>query len=150
MIKHQGGCHCEAIRFKTEFDPMLVMQCNCIPCRRLMGSINVAAAFVEHEIEITGQCKEYTYFGGSGMPFHKGFCENCGQYVYSKPTAMEGVITIHVGAFDDPHKFEPKIEIFTDRKLKWVKDDGCIISSFEEAATLERVQAMMENMEQRG
>jgi hypothetical protein len=42
------------------------------------------------------------------------------------------------------------MEIFTDKKLKWLKDNGCIKNSFEEAATEERIQAMMENMEQRG
>ena len=28
MIKHQGGCHCGQVRFQTEFDPLLVYQCN--------------------------------------------------------------------------------------------------------------------------
>jgi len=150
MIKHQGGCHCGQIRFTTEYDPMLVMQCNCISCRKISGSMTVSTMFAEHEIEMTGKCKEYTYPGGSGMPFHRGFCENCGQYVYGKPTAFEGFIGISVGSFDDPHQFEPKMEIFTDKKLKWLKDNGCIKNSFEEVATEERIMAMMENMEQRG
>ena len=150
MIKHQGGCHCGAIRFSTEYDPMLVMQCNCISCRKISGSMTVSACFAEDEIEMTGKCKEYTYSGGSGMPFHRGFCENCGQYVYGKPTAFEGFIVMTLGSFDDPNQFEPKMEIHTINKLKWLKDDGCVKDSFEEGATVERMEAMMENLEQRG
>ena len=150
MIKHQGGCHCGEIRFSTEYDPMLVMQCNCISCRKISGSMTVSACFAEDEIEMTGKCKEYTYSGGSGMPFHRGFCENCGQYVYGKPTAFEGFIVMTLGSFDDPNQFEPKMEIHTINKLKWLKDDGCVKDSFEEGATVERMEAMMENLEQRG
>ena len=150
MIKHQGGCHCGGIRFSTEYDPMLVMQCNCISCRKISGAMTVSACFAEDEIEMTGKCKEYTYPGGSGMPFHRGFCENCGQYVYGKPTAFEGFIVMTLGSFDDPHQFEPKMEIHTINKLKWLKDNGCLKDSFEEGATVERMEAMMENLEQRG
>ena len=110
----------------------------------------VSACFAEDEIKMTGKCKEYTYSGGSGMPFHRGFCENCGQYVYGKPTAFEGFIVMTLGSFDDPNQFEPKMEIHTINKLKWLKDDGCVKDSFEEGATVERMEAMMENLEQRG
>ena len=38
-MKHQGGCHCKQVSFKTVVDPMLVVQCYCKSCRRLTGSI---------------------------------------------------------------------------------------------------------------
>jgi hypothetical protein len=41
------------------------------------------------------------------------------------------------------------MEIFTDKKLKWLSNNGCIKNSFEEVATEERIMAMMENMDQR-
>jgi len=41
MIKHQGGCHCGKVRFQTEADPWMVFQCNCMRCRRLLGTVGV-------------------------------------------------------------------------------------------------------------
>ena len=55
MIKHQGGCYCGQIRFTTEFDPMLVMNCHCRTCKKISGAnLSSFAAFYESEILITG------------------------------------------------------------------------------------------------
>ena len=54
-----------------------------------------------------------------------------------------------IGAFDDPHAFKPKGEIYTNYKLNWLKDDGCIQESFEEAAVEERLMALLTGLEDR-
>ncbi|MEE2715950.1 MAG: GFA family protein [SAR324 cluster bacterium] len=150
MIKHQGGCHCGQIRFSTEYDPMLVFQCNCQRCRRMTGSISVGAMYGVPEIEITGTPKEYVTPGGSGMPVRYFFCAECGTRVYAIPEAIEGFMGISLGAFDDPMQFEPKGEIFAKYKMPWLRDSGCIQESFEEGAVTERMQMMLENLDQRG
>ena len=51
MIKHQGGCYCGQVRFTTEFDPMLVMNCHCRTCKKISGAnLSSFAAFYESEI----------------------------------------------------------------------------------------------------
>ena len=62
----------------------------------------------------------------------------------------DAVMGIVLGAFDDSLQFEPKSEIFTNYKMKWLRDYGCIKESFEEAAVIERIQLLMENLDQRG
>ena len=150
MIKHQGGCHCGQIRFTTEYDPMMIVQCNCTRCRRMAGTVSVGAMYSTSEIEITGNPKKYSCNGGSGMPVHNYFCQECGARVYTMPEAMEGFMGVTLGAFDDPLQFEPRAEIFANYKLKWLSDNGCIEESFEEGAVAERIQLLMENLEQRG
>ena len=76
-------------------------------------------------------------------------CPTCSTRVYGEPEAFNGVIGIVLGAFDNSLEFEPKGEIFTNYKMKWLRDSGCIQESFEEAAVMERMQAMMENLDQR-
>ena len=149
MIKHQGGCHCGNIRFTTEYDPLLVAQCNCSRCRRIFGVLSCSPLFGETELIVTGSPKVYKCKGGSGMDVWINFCPDCGCRVFSKFEAFEGFMGIPIGAFDDPHQFSPSNEIFTNYKLKWVKSDECIKESFEEAAVMERLQALMENMDQR-
>ncbi len=150
MIKHQGGCHCGQIRFTTEYDPIMVAQCNCSRCRRLFGAVGVSTIFGSNEVEITGTPKKYTFNGGSSMPVHLYFCSECGTRLYAVPEVMEGFMGVILGAFDDSVQFEPRAEIFTNYKMKWLRDNGCIKESFEEAAVMERLQALMENLDQRG
>ena len=54
MSKHTGGCHCGAVKFKTDLDPMMVGKCNCERCRRLNGTFAVSAFYSENEISIKG------------------------------------------------------------------------------------------------
>ena len=150
MIKHQGGCHCGQIQFTTEYDPLLVGQCNCTRCRRLYGTMSVGAMFGENELEVSGETYEYTFNGGSGMPVHLHSCSTCGTRIYAEPEAFGGMVYVLLGSFDNSLEFEPKGEIFTKYKMRWLRDNGCIQESFEEAAVLERMQALMENLDQRG
>jgi len=150
MIKHQGGCHCGKVRFTTEYDPLLVGQCNCTRCRRLYGTMSVGAMFGENELEVSGETYEYTFNGGSGMPVHLHSCSTCGTRIYAEPEAFGGMVYVLLGSFDNSLEFEPKGEIFTKYKMRWLRDNGCIQESFEEAAVLERMQALMENLDQRG
>ena len=62
MIKHQGGCYCGQIRFTTEFDPMLVMNCHCRTCKKISGAnLSSFAAFYESEILIAGDRQSFEY-----------------------------------------------------------------------------------------
>lgn len=149
MIKHQGGCHCGKVRFTTEYDPLLVGQCNCTRCRRLYGTMSVGAMFGENELEVSGETYEYTFNGGSGMPVHLHSCSTCGTRIYAEPEAFGGMMYVLLGSFDNSLEFEPKGEIFTKYKMRWLRDNGCIQESFEEAAVVERMQALMENLDQR-
>ena len=149
MIKHQGGCHCGKVRFTTEYDPLMVTQCNCTRCRRLMGALNVIVVFGKEEIEFKGETTRYTYKGGSGMPAHLHSCPTCCTHIYVDAEAFDGMRSMILGAFDNPLEFEPKSEIFTNYKMRWIQDNGCIKESFEEAAVIDRLEALVENLDQR-
>ena len=149
MIKHQGGCHCGKVRFTTDYDPLLVIQCNCNRCQRLMGTLNVFAVFGKEEIEFAGKTTKYTYKGGSGMDAHVYSCPVCCTRVYGEAEAFDGMISVVLGAFDDSLALEPKSEIFTNYKMKWIQDNGCVQESFEEAAIVERLSSLMQNLDQR-
>ena len=77
-------------------------------------------------------------------------CPNCSSICYRKGKAFEGLVGIPLGAYDNPQKFEPNIEIQTSQKLPWLRDNGCIKESFEDSGLMQRIEAMMVNMDQRG
>ena len=149
MIKHQGSCHCGQIKFTTEFDPMLVSQCNCSRCRKLMGAVGVYTIYGSSDVEISGESKVYDFMGGSGMPLHLHFCPKCGTRTHAYADAFDGFMFMPIGAFDNSRQFLPRIEYFRNYGLDWLTNNGCIEESFGEAAVVERMQALMENLEQR-
>lgn len=52
-MKHSGGCHCGQVKFETDLNPMLSMQCNCSSCRRLTGSVNMGMYYQEDEVNFS-------------------------------------------------------------------------------------------------
>ena len=87
--------------------------------------------------------------GGSGMPMHLHFCSNCASRTHGFVDAIEGFILLPIGVFDDSRQFKPKMEIFRNHGLDWLTNDGSIQESFGEAAVMERLMALMENLDQR-
>jgi hypothetical protein len=76
-MKHSGGCHCGQVKFETDLNPMLSMQCNCSSCRRLTGSVNMGMYYQEDEVNFSGDQVYYEYEGGSGGNMKMGFCPKC-------------------------------------------------------------------------
>ena len=83
------------------------------------------------------------------MPMHLHFCSNCATRTHGFVDAIEGFILLPIGVFEDSRKFKPKMEIFRDHGLDWLTNDGFIRESFGEAADMERLMALMENLDQR-
>ena len=83
------------------------------------------------------------------MPMHLHFCSNCATRTHGFVDAIEGFILLPIGVFDDSRQFKPKMEIFRDHGLDWLTNDGSIQESFGEAAVMERLMALMENLDQR-
>ena len=55
-----------------------------------------------------------------------------------------------LGNFDDYHVFKPKIEVWKEEKCNRFKDDGSFTTSFDDNGTIERIQQLLENLDQRG
>ena len=73
------------MRFQTEFDPLLVYQCNCQRCRRMGGTVSVFTVYGKAELEINGPVHEFVTPGGSGLPVHYFLCANCATCVHITP-----------------------------------------------------------------
>ena len=145
MAKHNGGCHCGKVKF-TAKDPIISVACNCQRCRKLSGSLHLGVIFSEENFSVDGELSSYEYIGGSGNRVHSKFCGTCGSKIYSKAELFEGLVSVKLGVLDDALDFPPQIEVFTNYKLNWLKDNGCIKESFEEAAVAERLTSILENL----
>jgi len=148
-MKHTGACHCGQVKFETDLDPMMVFQCNCASCRRFTGVMGVRAFYSVDEVEWSGAFSEYVYQGGSGGNIYTQNCPNCHTGAYATLDFAEGICVIPIGMFDDPHQISPKVEIWTDSKLSWLRDDGCITTKVPDSGVKERLMGLLESLENR-
>ena len=115
----------------------------------LYGAVGLGAMYADEEVSVVGETKTYEYTGGSGMQVINHFCGDCGCRIYTIAEAFPGMAAFVVGVFDKATSFEPRGEIFTNYKLPWLKDNGCIQESFEESAESERIMLVLEALEDR-
>lgn len=79
LEKHQGGCHCGAVRFEVEVDPSHGTRCNCSICTKL----SMIGAMVKPDaLVITkGEDALSTYAWG-GKVATRYFCRHCGVHCF--------------------------------------------------------------------
>jgi len=71
---------------------------------------------------ISGTPKAFHYIAESGKGLDRNFCPECGARLFtSNLESFPGTVFIMLGSLDRPEWIEPKLEMFTKRRLKWAK-----------------------------
>lgn len=121
MAKIEGSCLCGAVRYESDAEPAMVVNCYCRTCQKNSGSTNsYNYAVPEGTVRITGDTvKIYEdHSGASGKPFYRKFCSTCGSHFISSGPAYEGLEFIKAGTVDGDHP-APGTHIWTDEKMGW-------------------------------
>jgi hypothetical protein len=107
---HEGGCVCNAVRYRTHGDPARVTVCHCSWCQRRTGSaFGVGAVFERGKHELTASLpKTYRHTSDeSGRWLDLHFCPNCGTNIGFTLEWVPGVFAVDSGTFDDPSWIDP-------------------------------------------
>ncbi len=120
--KNTAQCACGEIKFEFDKDPDFVAVCHCLDCKRASGG--EAATFFgvqEDDFVITrGKPKAFHYTAQSGKGLDRNFCPNCGSRVFTTNLeSFPGLVFVALGSVDSPLGIEPKLEMFTKRRLGW-------------------------------
>lgn len=118
----EGGCHCKAIRFKTEKDAFWVGACYCIDCRKISGAPYVVWA--GYETDTVNLLEGKPKFYASSEQVNRSFCENCGSSFSYQYKNQAGKIFLPVGIFDNADNFKLHKHIWTSQKLPWIHISG--------------------------
>ncbi|MCB9595995.1 MAG: GFA family protein [Sandaracinaceae bacterium] len=119
----EGGCACEAVRYRLVERPLFVHCCHCTWCRRESGSAFAINALIETSFVelLEGRPKRVPLTSASGKGQDVMRCEVCGTAVWSHYAGKRDALAfIRVGTLDDPSVAPPDIHIFTSSKLPWV------------------------------
>lgn len=120
--KYTGQCACGAVKFEFDKDPEFIANCHCLDCKRASGG-EMATFFGVPEADfslVSGAPKAFHYIANSGKGLDRNFCGECGSRLYT--TNLEtfpGLVFVQLGSLDRPELIEPKLEMFTRRRLKW-------------------------------
>lgn len=109
MEQVSGGCLCGAVRIAAKGKPLRVGLCHCLDCRKHHGAPFFAAAiFPQDAVTVTGPTSSYQ---------DRHFCPVCGGSPFSR---WQDEIAFHIGALDEPSRFQPTYELWTIRREDWL------------------------------
>lgn len=104
-----GGCLCGDVRLTATGEPRRVGLCHCMDCRKHHGALFYASAiFPADDVVISGATREYE---------GRHFCPRCGSSIFAH---TDDEIELHLGALDEPNRFEPTYELWTERREAWL------------------------------
>jgi hypothetical protein len=106
----EGGCSCNAIRYKLTNSPLIVHACHCRDCRRVTGSGFVINMWIEKRfVETTGATpKSIVLKGGTGQDHEAFFCGNCGTYIWSRYAPGGEALFVRAGTLDNSKRGGPR------------------------------------------
>ena len=122
--KYTARCTCGAVTFEFDTDPSFIANCHCLDCKRASGG-EMATFFGVPADDFTltrGTPKAEHLIADSGKGLDRNFCPQCGSRLFTNNLeSFPGTVFVMLGSLDRPDMITPKFEMFTKRRLKWVK-----------------------------
>jgi hypothetical protein len=120
-VQREGGCACEAVRYRLTSEPLFVHCCHCLNCQRQTGSAFVVNVLIETDrVELLAgepQAVSVPRSGGKKQKIWR--CPTCQIALFSQYTTPR-IRFVRAGTLDDPASVAPDVHIFTRSKLPWV------------------------------
>jgi hypothetical protein len=97
-----------------------MLNCHCRDCQKASGSAYAAIMVVSKSaVQVTGEPRYHKVVGSGGKAVERGFCPTCGSQVLAKLERMPDVLGLQAGSLDDPSRYAPAMDIFTDSAQPW-------------------------------
>jgi hypothetical protein len=121
-VPFEGGCQCEALRYRCTAPPFVSYTCHCLACQRLTSSAFATCIQVPAEALslLQGSASSRGRTADSGNRLTTAFCASCGSALYASNSARPRLRTIYVGTLDRAADVEVNAHIWTKRRLSWV------------------------------
>ncbi|ONG56472.1 aldehyde-activating protein [Pseudoroseomonas deserti] len=117
-MRHQGGCHCGAIRYVAKGEPYNATACHCLDCRRSSGAPFMAWFSVATQNFAVTQGTMALYASSPGV--QRGFCGACGTSL-TYFNASLGEVDVSTATLDEPSEPAPRDHIWVQSRIPWVE-----------------------------
>lgn len=115
-----GQCHCGAIRYEVNGEPLTHALCHCSDCRRHAGAPMVGwTMFANNAVKVLcGTPKVYK----SSTDGRRHFCPDCGTGLfYVNEQVLQGIIDVQSATFDDPDAIPARAHIQVAERIGWME-----------------------------
>jgi hypothetical protein len=120
----EGGCACQAVRYRIEGAPMFVNCCHCSDCQTESGTaFAVNAMFEADRVVLTKGAPEAVMLptaSGKGQQVWR--CPDCHVALWSNygGDTRDALRFVRVGTLDNAAALPPNAHVYTRSKLPWV------------------------------
>ena len=124
----EGGCLCQAIRYRANGTPYNLTHCHCPSCRKASGAAFVSwLSFRNNDFTFTRG--KPIYFASSAKVL-RGFCSQCGTTL-TYQLQDSGEIDVTICSLDNPESVTPEDNTWVEYKLSWI-DTANDLPSYEQ------------------
>jgi hypothetical protein len=114
----KGHCHCGAVRYAFDGEPVSATWCHCSLCRRLTGAACAPWCEVPSSaLRWSGDGSLRTYPITERLAVI--FCGNCGAPLAATHSAWPESTYLLMGALEEDSGIGPQYHIFTGSKARW-------------------------------
>ena len=113
---HEGGCQCDAVRYKTTAAAQRVLACHCTACKQRTGAAyGIGVYYLDKDVQFNaGQMRDYRFKSDtSGHWLKNELCVRCGTAVTWTIEKRPGIRGIAGGTFDDPNWYAIDAHLWT-------------------------------------
>ncbi|MCZ6501657.1 MAG: GFA family protein [Gammaproteobacteria bacterium] len=115
---YQGKCHCGAIQFTFESEPITIaMRCNCSICRR-KNAIMSRQYYTAEAFELRSGKDSLSVYRFAPEMVNHYFCKRCGIYPFHDGVENPGIYRVNLGCVDEIDTWSLPIKVF-DGKDTW-------------------------------
>lgn len=118
----EGGCLCQAVRYRLADEGLTLYACHCTDCQRQTGSAFGLSMVVARSmfVLLRGEPQGYDVPLPGGRRWRGRFCGSCATRLWSEPLKFPQVVTLRPGGLDDTSWLQPIGHIWTRSAQPWV------------------------------
>jgi hypothetical protein len=123
----EGGCLCNAIRYKLNGPILFVSQCCCKDCQKATGTGHTTIIGIQRaDLDLQGEPATYTNYGDTGGSVTRHFCGTCAGRLFTSGSLPGSVVMVQAGSLDDPSAVSPESVIYHKDAVAWDRFDPAL------------------------
>lgn len=116
-MQYQGSCHCGAVKFSFESDPITKgLRCNCSLCSR-KGAMMSPEVIAPDKIIIDAQQDMLGLYQFGARTAKHYFCKSCGIYTFHVTARVPDHYRVNLGCVEGVDPFALEAEVFDGKHL---------------------------------
>ncbi|MFM1891974.1 MAG: hypothetical protein RLZ44_1051 [Pseudomonadota bacterium] len=117
MVHYRGSCHCGAVRFEFDGEPIEKgLRCTCSICSR-KGALMSTEPIPQERFRIDADPDALGLYQFGARTAKHYFCRHCGIYTFHETARFPGHLRANLGCLEGVDTFALPVEVFDGKHL---------------------------------